>query len=369
MSSLLRSFFSVCLLPFSLLYGIGVAIRNLLFELHVLKSTQFPIPVICVGNITVGGTGKTPHTEYLIQLLEQEFNIAVLSRGYKRKSKGFVLASSHTAVDQLGDEPYQMKKKFPDIHMAVDRDRCHGIEELTAPENGLAIDVILLDDAFQHRYVKPGLSVVLIDYNRPIYSDLLLPAGRLREPASGKKRADILVVTKCPETITPEEQMRIQKRLNPKARQALYFTRFAYGDLYQLTSQATRRAIQSLAEDSEILLVTGIASPLSLINKLSAYTANIHPLTFPDHHDFTEEDVQLIRQKFEQLSPGKRLIITTEKDAARLTGHPSMTNDLKENTYVLPIKVAFLNQSDQSFNQKIIEYVRQNSRNSGLLKK
>lgn len=369
MSSVLKSLLSLCLFPFALLYGTGVIIRNLLFDLRILKSTSFSIPVISVGNITVGGTGKTPHTEYLIQLLKQEFKTAVLSRGYKRKSKGFVLASTLTTMEQIGDEPYQMKHKFPEIHMAVDRDRCHGITKLTEPGSNLEVEVILLDDAFQHRYVKPGLSILLIDYNRPVYSDFLLPAGRLREPASGKKRADILLVTKCPETMGPDEQNHIREKLNPLPGQALYFTQFVYDDLYLLTSPTSKRDIQSLTNDTEILLVTGIASPHSLIKKLSVYTPHVNPLTFPDHHDFTEDDIKLIQRKFEQLSPGKRLIITTEKDAARLTSHPLMPNNIKGNTYVLPIKVAFLNQSDQSFNQKIIEYVRQNSRNSVLLKK
>lgn len=369
MSSALKSLLSLCLFPFALLYGTGVIIRNLLFDLRILKSTCFPIPVISVGNITVGGTGKTPHTEYLIQLLQKEFNTAVLSRGYKRKSKGFVLASSLTTMEQIGDEPYQMKHKFPGIHMAVDRDRCHGITRLTNPESNLGVEVILLDDAFQHRYVKPGLSILLIDYNRPIYSDFLLPTGRLREPAGGKRRADILLVTKCPETMSPDEQKYIRAKLNPLPGQALYFTRFVYDDLYLLTSPTSKRNLQSLTNDCEILLVTGIASPHSLIKKLSAYTPHVYPLTFTDHHDFTEDDIKLIQRKFEQLSSGKRLIITTEKDAARLINHPLMPNDIKENTSVLPIKVAFLNQSDQLFNTKIIEYVRQNSRNSGLLKK
>lgn len=357
---------SLCLLPFAWIYGIGVIIRNWLFDLHVLKPKRYSIPVICIGNLSVGGTGKTPHTEYLIRLLRQEFKTAVLSRGYKRKSKGFVLASPHTTIEEIGDEPFQMASKFSDIYMAVDSNRCHGIESLTGKKD---IDVILLDDAFQHRYVLPGLSILLIDYNRPVYSDYLLPAGRLREPASGKKRADILIVTKCPQSISEKEQMQIRKRLAPLPGQTLYFTSFVYDDLYALSSPGFQRETASLATDSEILLVTGIASPLPLIRKLKTYTSKVYPLTFADHHNFTKEDIDKIRNRFKQLSPEKRLIITTEKDAARLANHPALEHSLKEDIYVLPIRVEFLNDSNKSFNLKIIEYVRKNSRNSSLLKK
>ena len=364
-----RSLLTLFLLPFSWIYGAGVIIRNWLFDLQLLKSKRFPIPVICIGNLSVGGTGKTPHTEYLIRLLEQEFKIAVLSRGYKRKSKGFVLASPQTTIEQIGDEPYQMANKFQNIYMAVDRNRCHGIESLTNGMLSPQAEVILLDDAFQHRYVQPGLSILLIDYNRPIYSDYLLPAGRLREPVSGKKRANIILVTKCPESLSAEERIKISKRISPSPEQSLYFTRFTYDSLYSLSSSASKRELTSITSDEEILLVTGIASPRPLIRELNTYTQKVYPLTFADHHNFTAEDINKIRNRFEQLSPQKRLIITTEKDAARLTNHPQLDNRLKENIYVLPIRVEFLDESDQSFNLKIIEYVRKNSRNSILLKK
>ena len=203
------------LLPLSFLYGIGVKFRNMLFDIGILKSRSFDVPVISVGNITVGGTGKTPHVEYLVQLLKDEFQVAVLSRGYKRRSRGFVLADDESSMEDLGDEPYQIKSKFPNVKVAVDKDRCHGIMMLTDDDRGKNdVDVVLLDDAFQHRYVKPGISILLVDYHRLIIYDKLLPAGRLREPLSGKNRADIVIVTKCPADLRPMEYRVITKAMN-----------------------------------------------------------------------------------------------------------------------------------------------------------
>ncbi len=200
------------LLPLSWIYGLAVRIRNLLFDIGVLKSRAFATPVIAVGNITVGGTGKTPHVEYIVSLLKDEFNVAVLSRGYKRKSKGYVLADKNCTSAAIGDEPYQMYSKFPDILVAVDKNRCHGIDTLCAEKPDT--DVVVLDDAFQHRYVRPGINILLVDYNRMIVHDKLLPAGRLREPQSGKKRADIVIVTNCPADLLPRDHRVIQKTTN-----------------------------------------------------------------------------------------------------------------------------------------------------------
>lgn len=202
------------LLPLSWIYGAAVRLRNTLFEVGILKSRAFDIPMISVGNITIGGTGKTPHVEYLVRLLKDRFNVAVLSRGYKRKSRGFVLAGADSTVRDIGDEPYQMKTKFPGITVAVDKDRCHGVDRLTDDNTAEDIDVILLDDAFQHRYVKPGINILLVDYHRLIIYDKLLPAGRLREPLSGKNRADIVIVTKCPKGLKPMEFRVITKAMN-----------------------------------------------------------------------------------------------------------------------------------------------------------
>ena len=353
------------LLPLSFLYGIGVRIRNALFDSGILKSRSFPVPVICVGNLTVGGTGKTPHTEYLIRLLKPTFRVAVLSRGYKRESKGFVQASELTTAKDIGDEPYQMAHKFTDICVAVDKNRCHGIEQLTQSMREKP-EVIILDDAFQHRHVLPGLSILLTDYNRPFFSDKMLPAGRLREPAEGKRRADIIIVTKCPDHIDEKEIRSLQKKIAATDKQTLYFTRMAYGMLHPLSPDAPTRDFRSLS-GAGIILVTGIASPAPIVKKLSAYTRHIIPLTFGDHHAFSAKDISRIRQAFRQCGSAEKIIITTEKDAARLACHPLLDETIRKNTYTLPITVEFINEKEkQYFNSQIISYVRKNSRNSSL---
>ena len=353
--------------PFSVLYGIGVRVRNLLFDVGWLHEERFPLPVICIGNLTVGGTGKTPHTEYLIRLLQDSFRLAVLSRGYKRKSKGFVLASSISRMEDIGDEPYQMARKFPAIHVAVDGDRCRGIRQLISLQGAPDTEVILLDDAFQHRYVRPGLRILLMDYHRPVECDQLLPAGRLREPASGKKRADLLIVTKCPPTLSLEECERIRQRIHPLPHQEVFFTTLAYGKLYPLFMDTPAQPLDAL-KDKEVLLVTGIASPAPLMEEVGRHAARITPLLFGDHHNFDGADMQQIAQQFHQLPGTRRLILTTEKDASRLIGHPQLCEELKPYIYVLPIEVEFLHKGELVFNPKIIEYVRKNSRNSCLSK-
>ena len=356
------------LYPFSFLYGIGVNIRNQLFDWNILRSKSFDVPIINIGNITVGGTGKTPHTEYLIRLLQQEFQVAVLSRGYKRKSKGFVLATPETPMTQIGDEPYQMKQKFPHIHVAVDADRRNGIEQLCTPEITPEVEVVLLDDAYQHRYVKPGINILLVDYHRMIDEDALLPAGRLREPESGKSRANIVIVTKCPHDLKPMDYRIISKQMDLYPYQELYFSTLTYDKLTPLCPEETLppRPLDSLGTDERIMLLTGIASPEQLKQDLEKYTRHIESVSFPDHHAFTAKDLQTIKQQFEQMGEGKKLIITTEKDATRLINHPHLDEELKRAIYILPIKIEILQNQQESFNEHIIKYVRANSRNSIL---
>lgn len=354
------------LYPASWIYGAGVWLRNKMFDWGIYKERSFDIPIICIGNITVGGTGKTPHTEYLIRLLQNHFQVAVLSRGYKRKSKGFVLAKENTSVTQIGDEPYQMKHKYPSIHMAVDRDRCHGIEELCKESVASDTDVILLDDAYQHRFVKPGLNILLVDYNRLIGEDALLPAGRLREPASSKYRAQIVIITKCPKDMSPMDFRVINKQMDLYAFQQLYFTTLNYGKLHPLFNGGNQYALTSIHPDVHILLVTGIASPKRLEHDLLSFNKNIHPLAFKDHHDFSASDMGNIKQAFEGLPAGKRMIITTEKDAVRLKNNKHMDDSIKPYIYVLPIEVTFLQGQKDTFNQNIIDYVRKNPRNRSI---
>ena len=318
------------LLPLSWLYGLVVSIRNLMFDVGMLKSKTFPLPVICVGNITVGGTGKTPHTEYLIRLLSEKHQVAVLSRGYKRQSEGYVLATPTTSMTDIGDEPYQMKHKFPQIHMAVDKDRCHGIEELMKKEVQPSTDVVILDDAYQHRYVKAGLNILLMDYHRLIYLDKLLPAGRLRESSSGTKRADIVIVTKCPRDITPIERKGIERSLNIENWQKIFFSTYTYPD--------NMKGI-----GSNPLLVTGIASPEQMIYDLQKIIPEFDVMSFPDHHHFTENDINNIRTR-----AAGRTILTTEKDSTRLQG--------LENVKVIPIEVEFIDGKEE-FDNIIRNYV------------
>ena len=355
------------LYPASWIYGAGVWLRNKLFDWGYYKERSFDLPIICIGNITVGGTGKTPHTEYLIRLLQKSFQVAVLSRGYKRKSKGFVLAKEHTPVHQIGDEPFQMKQKYPHIHMAVDANRCNGIEQLCRKSETAETDVILLDDAYQHRYVKAGLNILLVDYNRMINEDTLLPAGQMREHESGKYRAQIVIITKCPIDMKPVEYRVLTKQMNLHAYQQLYFTTLKYGNLRPLFNGGKEYPITRIHPEVEILLVTGIATPLKLKKDLTSNIRNtIHTLAFRDHHDFTKEDMMNIERQFHRLTENKRMIVTTEKDAVRMASHPALPESIKPYIYVLPIEIAFLQDQQDSFNQNILNYVNKNSRNSQL---
>ncbi|GCB33943.1 tetraacyldisaccharide 4'-kinase [Bacteroides faecalis] len=363
------------LYPVSWIYKTVVATRNKLFDWGVFQSKSFNIPVICVGNLAVGGTGKTPHTEYLIKLLRDQYQVAVLSRGYKRRTSGYVLATPQSTVKTIGDEPYQMYTKFPSVTLAVDENRCHGIEKLLRLKEP-TIDVILLDDAFQHRYAKPGLSILLTDYHRLFCDDTLLPAGRLRESINGKNRAQIVIVTKCPRDIKPIDYNIITKRLNLYPYQQLFFSSFCYGNLRPIFSQNDSNSITedsgnkevplSSLTDANILLVTGIASPAPILERLKEYTQNIDLLSFGDHHDFSHRDIQLVKERFKKLKGDQRIIITTEKDATRLLHHPAVNEELKPFIYALPIEIEILQNQQDKFNQHIINYVRENTRNRSL---
>ena len=359
------------LLPLSWLYGLGVMVRNELFELGVLKSRSFDVPVISVGNITVGGSGKTPHVEYLVRLLKDVSQVAVLSRGYKRKSTGYVLAEADTPVEMIGDEPFQMKQKFPNVYVAVDKNRCEGIDNLTQDEQTKDTDVILLDDAFQHRYVKPGINILLVDYHRLIIYDKLLPAGRLREPLSGKNRADIVIVTKCPKELNPIDYRVLNKAMNLYPFQELFFTTLEYCDLVPVFDDVANEKIIPLTDihSKNVLLLTGIALPKQLEVDLSQYVevSRVQSLVFPDHHSFKSKDVVLINETFAAMDNPK-IIITTEKDKARLLNLEGLNEEVRRNIYALPIQVKFMLDKEEKFNEKILSYVRKNSRNSILAK-
>lgn len=319
------------LLPCAYLYNIGVWARNLLFDCNILPSQRYDIPVISVGNLTVGGTGKTPMIEHLIELLSPHKRVAVLSRGYRRHTKGYILAHEHSTVQEIGDEPYQMHRKYPDIMIAVDGNRRRGIERLL--QHATPPEVILLDDAHQHRYVKPSLAIVLSDYNRPIYADLLMPAGRLREPISGLKRADIVVLTKAPHTISDKEleseaqQLRISSDI-------IYSTHIQYDTPRNMVDNEPL-PLSDINHDTRIILLTGIANPTPIVEHLSQYTRHITLHTYADHHDFTDKELRSTAQAAEQ---DGAIIITTEKDAARLSDTAQLPSIFKQRCYTLPMK-------------------------------
>lgn len=325
------------LFPFAILYGIITSIRNFLYEQSIFKSYSFPIPIIAVGNLSVGGTGKTPQIEYLIRLLSKDYKIAVLSRGYKRKSEGFVLANEKSSAELLGDESFQIYKKFPNIQVAVDANRKNGIEQLLKLER--KPEVILLDDAFQHRRVKAGYYILLTAFDDLYSNDFMLPTGNLRESRKGSKRADLIVVTKCPKNISEEEMQRIKKELHTTKK--VFFSTIAYDDfVYNEKQSLTVSEIKS----SEKLLLAGIGKPDFFFDYLKLPNNDV--LSFPDHHNFSDADIEKIKN-----SAKNNLIITTEKDFVRLTG--KLPNN---QLYYLPIKSSFIiNTSD--FDAEITHFV------------
>jgi len=348
------------LLPLSWFYGFGVSVRNWCFEAGILRQHSFSTPVISVGNLTVGGCGKTPHVEYLISLLKDDKQVAVLSRGYKRKSKGFVLATNETTMPQIGDEPFQMKQKFPEIHVAVDADRVKGIKHLLKDEATKNTDVILLDDAYQHRYVKPGINILLVNYHRLVIYDKLLPAGRLREPKVGKERADAVIITKCPSDLKPMDYRVLTKAMELRPYQKLFFTGIKYDSLRGFREGNTR-LLASLKPDEQILLISGIASPDQIIHDLAPYSQNIKTLTYPDHHQFSASDFKKINKTFEGMT-GEKIAIITEKDAARLQHVEGLSEDILSKLYILPIHIEFKLDKQNDFDTYIKSYVMKNAR-------
>ena len=299
--------------PFSLLYALVLSIRNLFFDKGVFTSTEYDIPIVAVGNLSVGGTGKTPQIEYFIRLLQDDYTIAVLSRGYKRKSDGFVLANEKATVAEIGDEPFQFFQKFNKIKVAVDADRRKGIEKIKELEP--SVNLILLDDAFQHRKVKAGFYVLLTSFDNRYTKDFVLPTGDLREARSGSRRADAIVVTKCPK-LSKEEQQKIISEIKPKPHQKVFFSAIAYDD--HVTSGTKQMDLHAL-KDYEVLLLTGIANPKPLMGYLNQNGVQFKHLEYPDHHNFTDQDIAKINSVFFSFENAKKIILTTEKDATRLS--------------------------------------------------
>jgi tetraacyldisaccharide 4'-kinase len=354
--------------PLAWLYGLAVNFRNALFDKKILQQKTFDIPVVCVGNLTVGGTGKTPHIEYLLRLLSPQYKVAVLSRGYKRKSRGFLIVDTDSKACKVGDEPLQIKQKFPEALVVVDKNRVSGIRKILSIEQEERPDVILLDDGFQHRYVLPSLSILLVDSNRPVFDDRLLPAGSLREPLQGKERAEIVIVTKCDPDMQPIDLRIYTNKLNLHPRQQLYFTGLDYGMIIPLFPelQGEPFQVQDLRK-KHVFLVAGIASPQPLVDKLEHIIYNLYTKFFPDHHSFREKDIQAIRELVNTVDDNNKLILTTEKDAVRLRALPCLDEEMKKMLYYIPVRAAFIDEKEhEQFNNIILEHVRNYPTNSNV---
>lgn len=351
----------------SFFYGMITGLRNELFNLKILSSQEFDVPVISIGNIAVGGTGKTPHTEYIAELLKSNFKVAVLSRGYKRKTRGFYLVEQTSKVRQVGDEPLQIKLKYSDLMVAVDANRVRGIKLLM--EQPLNPDVILLDDAFQHQYVTPGINILLTDYNHLITKDSLLPYGRLRESASNKSRASIIIVTKCPAELKPIDERIITKELDIRPYQNLYFSRIDYGSLMPVFPADVSMKSVKLVEGLTVLMISGIADPTPFKEYLRHGTHDIQEIIFTDHHQYIPKDLDRIVSKFDAISDGKKIIVTTEKDMVRFRDLDSVPDIIRKSMYYIPLKISFLNSAGKDFDRKIVNYVRENKSNFNLYSK
>jgi tetraacyldisaccharide 4'-kinase len=351
------------LIPFAFIYHLITSVRNRLFDWKLLPSERYPVPVICIGNLSAGGAGKTPLTEYLIRLLKPSCRVATLSRGYRRQTGGFVLVTTNSTVAEAGDEPCQIKCKFPDITVAVDANRRRAMRRLLALPPEERPHVVLLDDAMQHRYVSPSLTILLTAYDHLYYDDRLLPAGNLRESARAAARADIVVVTKCREDVQPATLQAIAKTMSLKANQRLYFSAIAYHRVEPLfPSAAAGRTACSLAEISrgeEILLIAGIAHPQPLIERMKSHTGQIRICTFADHHSFTPSDMRQMDRLFRRMASPTRKIICTEKDAMRLKTAAGLPAEWKPFLYYLPVSVAFLPAGGgaAAFDAEIVQHV------------
>ncbi len=344
--------FRIFLLPFALLYGFVIFCRNLLFDIGLLPSRDYPFPMISVGNLRTGGTGKTPHVEYLVNLLKGEYNIAVLSRGYKRKTRGYYEAGPDSKTADVGDEPMQVHLKFPDIVVAVHGNRRKGIKKIMAlhPETNL----IILDDAFQHRYVKPGLNLLLTGYYNPFFKDHLLPLGSLREAKTRAKRADALIVTKTPSVFSPLDRRFFNKQLKKYKPGSVFFSKFKYKDMIPLTPAAVEKSATGV---KSIFLLSGIANTTALEEYLKTCCQDLFVHKYPDHHQFTKKDLQKLRDDYNKTISYSKIILTTEKDATRLISD-ELSKDMADlPVYALPIEVAFHDPDKQSFDTMIHRFL------------
>jgi len=345
----LRSF-RLLLFPMALLYGLILKVRNYLYDRDVLKSTSFNIPIINVGNLSVGGTGKSPMVDYLVSLLKNTFQVATLSRGYKRRTKGYILAGENSSAVEIGDEPMQFYLRHHEIAVAVGEERIEAVPQLLYDRP--ATEIIILDDAFQHRAITPGYNILLTDYNNLYTRDFYLPTGDLRDNISSASRAELIIVTKCPHDLSAEMAKQLEAEISPLPRQHLFFSAITYGLLYHIVSLTPR----TFSKNTEVLLVCGIANPEPLTTYLNEQTSSYDAMYFKDHHIFSIDDLRDIRNRFENIQVSDKIIVTTEKDAVRLVKFRQELKDLP--FFVLPISIGFLFEGKDRFNDLIINFIR-----------
>ncbi len=341
--------FRILLLPFALLFGLIVAIRNWLYDKNIFKSASFGLPLISVGNLSVGGTGKSPMVEFLVMHLKEKYKVATLSRGYKRKTKGYALANEGTTAIEIGDEPLQFYKKFPDVPIAIGEERLVAIPQLLhdRPQTQL----IILDDAFQHRAIKAGLNILLTDCGNLFTRDFYLPTGDLRDARSSYSRAEIIVVNKCPASLPPEEKESIIREIGPQKGQQVFFTTIAYGTPYHITSHS----MATIDEETEVLLVTGIANPKPLKNFLEEKIHSYYMMHYNDHHIFSIDDWRDIKKRFREIEAQRKMVLTTEKDAMRLLKFSAEIDGMP--FYVIPIEHKFLFDEEQVFLNRVNRFI------------
>ncbi len=344
--------FKILLAPFSLLYGLGVAIHDLLYRQEILRSTEFSVPVIGVGNLSVGGSGKTPHVEYLANFLRTYIKVGILSRGYKRKTRGFLLLNENTTAIDAGDEPMQYFRKYSDVAVAVAENRSYGIINLMGNHPGL--QCILLDDSLQHRAVQAGFSILLTEYSLPFTRDYLLPSGRLREWRSGYQRADTIIISKCPPVLSAENRQNMIEEIKPYPHQKVFFSYYEYLPPYrfQYPSLSTQ-----LTMGTDVLLISAIANTDYLLDYLRQKVNTIRTLEFPDHYFFEKTDIGTLKNEYERLNSRNKIILTTEKDAIRLELHLNLLRDYQLPIFVLPLRIRFHDNDEEEFQDTIADYL------------
>lgn len=350
----------ILLYPLALVYGAVVWMRNRLYDSGFYSSIEFSVPVISVGNLSVGGTGKTPHIEYLVRLLQYQFKTATMSRGYKRRTQGFLLADAETNALRIGDEPMQYHMKFPELTVSVAEERMTGIPRLL--QQRPSVEVVLLDDAFQHRSVKAGVNILITDYAKPFYKDRILPAGTLRENRPAYKRADVIIVSKCPENLTEAAAQEMIKQINPFPHQQVFFTKIFYETPHDILT-GEKVSLQG----KSVVLVCCIAKPEPLIARVEQTAKEVHVLSYPDHHYFFKKDMEEIKETYDNWNATDKIIVTTEKDATRLHLHADKIKEWGIRIVVLPIQVSFLFNKGSEFDQLILSYTERTLNENNMM--